>query len=86
MITAAEKGQSMNLYYAESVDGIHWSFRRPIDEKEDDKVYPTIIGLGNDPHITDSEFYVYYVQTPKWQSADRWTNAFLARRKINCAP
>ena len=82
--TATDQGKSMNLYYSESFDGLHWSFRVPIDETKSDKVYPTIIGLGENPHISSSEFYIYYVHTPDWDNG-QFNEAFLARRKIGCA-
>jgi hypothetical protein len=83
-ITESYKGGSTNLYLAESQDGIHWSFRVPIDESIGDKIYPTIVGLGDDPRITGAEFYVYYIFTPDWHKTAH-EQTFLARRKISCA-
>ncbi len=79
-------GDSYNLYLSESTDGIHWTFRVPIDESPGYKVFPTIVGLGDDPNITGAEFYVYYVFTPNWFEGDAHGQAILARRKISCGP
>lgn len=73
-----------HLYYIDSVDGIHWSARQPVDIGDGDQVYPTIIGIGDDPKSPGESFYVYYVHTPGWGSAARWTGAILARKKITC--
>ncbi|MPM13100.1 hypothetical protein SDC9_59455 [bioreactor metagenome] len=79
-------GDFTHLYLSESVDGIHWTLRVPIDESPGDKVFPTIIGLGSDPSITDKDFYVYYLFTPNWAEADAHGHTVLARRKISCGP
>jgi hypothetical protein len=79
-------GDSYNLYLSESTDGIRWTFRVPIDESPGYKVFPTIVGLGDDPNITGAEFYVYYVFTPNWFEGDAHGQAILARRKISCGP
>jgi len=84
-VIAAEPGDNMTLYYTDSVDGIYWSARIPIDESTGDKVYPSIVGLGEDPQIIGGEFYVYFVSTPDWFSEGRWPNAVLMRRKISCS-
>jgi hypothetical protein len=84
-INQSDQGGSTNLFFSESPDGIHWSFRVPIDESVGDKIYPTIIGLGDNPQITGAEFYVYYVFTPDWQNTAH-ANKVLARRKISCSP
>lgn len=83
-VNESVRGDSYNLYLSESKDGIHWTFRVPIDETAGYTVYPTIIGLGDNPNITGAEFYVYYIYTPNWFEADAHAHKILARRKITC--
>lgn len=75
----------MKLYYIESTDGIHWSARQPMDISEGEQVYPTIIGLENDPKSPGASFYVYYLHTPSWQQEIRFFASILARKLITCA-
>lgn len=75
----------MKLYYIESTDGIHWSARQPVDISEGEQVYPTIIGLENDPKSPGASFYVYYLHTPSWQPEIRFSASILARKLITCA-
>jgi hypothetical protein len=82
-INESYKAGSTDLYLSESTDGIHWTLRVPIDESAGDKIYPTIVGLGDDPRNTGAEFYVYYIFTPDWQKTAH-AHKFLARRKISC--
>lgn len=83
MAIAADIGPSTSLYYTESADGITWSSRNLLDNTLGEDLYPTIIGLGESPRISGSEFFVYYTYSKKggWE---RWDDAILMRRKINC--
>jgi len=83
-INESVRDDSYNLYLSESTDGIHWTLRVPVDESAGYKIYPTIIGLGDNPKITGAEFYVYYIFTPDWSGTDPHAQKFLARRKISC--
>jgi hypothetical protein len=75
---------SVNLYFIESLDGISWTMRRPVDLADGDSVYPTIVGLGADPSVTEGAFYVYFVDSGGWFASARWVNAPLVRRLISC--
>jgi hypothetical protein len=52
------------FYYAESVDGLAWTTPISLGDFTDGAntiaVYPTSVGLGEDPNILDKKFYVYY--------------------------
>jgi hypothetical protein len=48
------------LHLFESSDGLNWSGRQQLESDPGSSYYPTIVGLGADPTITDSQFYVYY--------------------------
>jgi hypothetical protein len=52
------------FYYAESVDGLTWTNPISLGDFTDGAntiaVYPTSVGLGEDPNILDKKFYVYY--------------------------
>jgi hypothetical protein len=52
------------FYYAESVDGLTWTTPISLGDFTDGAntiaVYPTSVGLGEDPNILDKKFYVYY--------------------------
>jgi len=76
---------NMNLYYTESQDGLFWSPRRMVDESAGEEVYPSLVGLGANPQVLGSEFYVYFVKTEEWFSEKRWEQASLVRIKISCA-
>jgi hypothetical protein len=86
VLTTTFNGQ-MNLYYIDSSDGIHWSARQPVDvgAGDGDEVYPTIIGLDDNPQNPGESFYVYYVHTMNWYSDTRWTDASLVRKMITCS-
>jgi hypothetical protein len=52
------------FYYAESVDGLTWTNPISLGDFTDGAntiaVYPTSVGLGEDPNVLDKKFYVYY--------------------------
>jgi len=57
-----------NFAYYESVDGLNWTsaqflgaFGNPGTGTDEIAPYPTSVGLGDDPSILGSTFYVYYV-------------------------
>ena len=69
-------GSGADLYLATSSDGVNWSPRQPLVLDAGEQMYPTIIGIGDDPQITGQSFYVYYTD------GKRWKNAQLARRLV----
>lgn len=52
------------FYYAESVDGLRWTTPTSLGNFTDGAntiaVYPTSVGLGDDPNILGKDFYIYY--------------------------
>jgi hypothetical protein len=59
-----------NFAYYESVDGLTWTtaqflgaFGNPGNGTGEIAPYPTSVGLGDDPSILGSTFYVYYLHT-----------------------
>jgi hypothetical protein len=73
-------GTGADLYLATSADGVNWSPRQPLVLDAGEQMYPTIIGLGDDPQISGQSFYVYYTD------GSRWKNAQLARRLVTLGP
>ena len=71
----------VDLYLAVSDDGINWSNRILIVDDRGEKFYPSIIGLGDNPRITEEEFYIYYTHSITGHF-DRWNDARLIRRRI----
>jgi hypothetical protein len=69
-------GTLADLYLSTSPDGVNWSPRQPLVLDAGEQMYPTIVGLGDDPQITGQSFYVYYTD------GKRWKNAQLARRMV----
>lgn len=86
MVTAKwSPTNSPDLYLATSPDGINFSARQPIALDPGEQFYPSLVGTGANPQITDKEFYVYYTDSKKgaW---DRWKDATLMRRLITLDP
>ena len=73
-------GTGADLYLATSSDGVNWSPRQPLVLDAGEQMYPTIIGLGEDPQISGQSFYVYYTD------GSRWKHAQLARRLVTLGP
>ncbi|MBP1994421.1 hypothetical protein [Paenibacillus eucommiae] len=72
-----------HLKIIESDDGLNFnSGRTLIVNNSNEYFYPTLVGMGEDPTITDGQFYVYYTSSVAavW---NRWTDAYLARRSIS---
>ncbi len=70
-----------DLYFSVSTDAVRWSAPQRIEAGSGRTIYPTIIGQGYDPQVTNGSFYVYYVYST---SIDQhvWANASLVRRLI----
>lgn len=83
-IISADVAGTSNLYFAESGDGLQWTPRKVIDESSSDEIYPTIVGMGEDPIHPGSSFYVYYVDSPNWYFGNGFKDAPLVRRLISC--
>jgi hypothetical protein len=68
--------------YAESVDGLHWTVPIALGTYGPIAAYPTAVGLGDDPHILGSSFYIYFTHLPADGSG--WTNGELKRLTLSC--
>ena len=72
---------SLNL--CESADGIHWSNCRKIVEGEGHNYYATLIGLEQNPHLLDREFFVYYINSKDYvATGNRNKDGVLYRRRV----
>jgi hypothetical protein len=74
-----------DLYMMTSPDGVNFSPRQPLALDPGEQFYPSLIGMGANPQITDKEFYVYYTDSKKG-SWGRWKDATLKRRLITLDP
>ena len=71
-----------NFGYSESVDGLEWTLPTQLGAFGPIAAYPTAVGLGADPHVLDSTFYVYYTHLPI--DGTGWTNGALHRLTLSC--
>ena len=53
--------RQVKLTLFQSSDGLFWTNRMQLESDPGNSGYPTIVGLGNDPGVSDAEFYVYYL-------------------------
>jgi hypothetical protein len=75
--------RDLALYILSSADGLKWGAWRVIAGEPGENFYPTIVGLGDDPHITGKRFYVYYMYSAR--GPNLWADGVLMRRLISCA-
>ena len=68
--------------YAESVDALHWSDPTLLGTFGPIAAYPTAVGLGDDPHVLGSTFYLYFTHLPT--DGAGWTNGELRRLTLSC--
>lgn len=68
--------------YAESPDGITWSVPTLLGTFGPIAAYPTAVGLGNDPRILDSTYYVYFTHLPT--NSAGWNEGVLRRLTLTC--
>jgi hypothetical protein len=72
---------SQFLTYAESADGISWTRPTVLHiPSAFNSAYATPVGLGNDPSVLGSEFYVYYTDLPEIS----WAHATFERFTLSC--
>ncbi len=67
------------VYLIESDDGVRWGPRLLINDEPKLKLFPTIVGTGDDPRVTGAEFYLYYPADRQNQS-----DTDILRRLISC--
>jgi len=68
--------------YAESADALSWTRPISIGTFGPIAAYPTAVGLGADPQILGSTFYVYFTFLP--QDGTGWQNGALRRITLAC--
>lgn len=68
--------------YAESVDGLTWTLPVSLGTFGPIAAYPTAIGLGDDPHVLGSSFYLYFTHLPTDGSG--WQGGELKRMTLTC--
>lgn len=76
-------GETCELALRTSKDGIIWSKPKIILEASnptDQLMHPTIIGTGNDPAITEQEFWIYYAFAPNKREYP--PGGWMVRRKV----
>jgi len=69
-----------NFAYAESVDLLHWTLPVSLGTFGPIAAYPTAVGLGDDPHVLGTSFYVYFTHLP----ADGWQGGSVRRITVSC--
>ncbi len=70
------------LAYAESIDALSWTRPISIGVFGPIAAYPTAVGLGADPQILGSTFYVYFTYLP--QNGSGWKYGSLRRLTLTC--
>jgi len=68
--------------YAESVDGLSWTIPIDIGTFGPIAAYPTAVGLGSDPHVLGTNYYVYFTHLPTDGSG--WAGGELRRLAVSC--
>ena len=71
-----------NFAYAESVDLLHWSLPVSLGTFGPIAAYPTAVGLGDDPHVLGTSFYVYFTHLPA--DGAGWPDGELRRLTLSC--
>ena len=72
-----------DLYWFESADGIHWGNYRKLVDDEGHNYYATLIGLEQNPHLLDREFFVYYINSKDFAATgNRNKDGVLYRRRL----
>jgi hypothetical protein len=66
--------------YSESVNGLTWTLPVSLGIFGPIAAYPTAVGLGEDPHVLGSTFYVYFTHLP----SEGWPGGALRRLTLTC--
>jgi hypothetical protein len=77
--------QGVLIAYAESADGMNWSIPSVLYDFRNDPDKPTVydapVGMGDNPSILGSKFYIFYTRSP---SGLGWAGASVDRFTISC--
>jgi hypothetical protein len=68
--------------YAESIDALHWTTPIALGDFGPIAAYPTAVGLGDDPHVLEKKFFVYFTHLPTDGSG--WAGGSLRRLTLTC--
>ena len=68
--------------YAESVDALHWTLPISLGDFGPIAAYPTAVGLGDDPHVLERKFFVYFTHLPT--NGTGWQDGSLRRLTLTC--
>ena len=83
MIAFGRPWPATTLYWLESSDGLTWTSRTRLVEDPKQKLYVTLVGLGDDPRVTGRSFYVYYVSSAQAAAGgNRNLDGVLVRRLV----
>ena len=85
MVAMSQGAANADIDMLDSADGIIWGNRQRLETDPGMSIYPSIVGLGADPTVSDRQFYVYYlysVNEANNAATNRWTDGILARRLI----
>jgi hypothetical protein len=66
--------------YSESVNSLAWTLPVSLGIFGPIAAYPTAVGLGEDPHVLGSTFYVYFTHLP----SEGWPGGALRRLTLTC--
>jgi len=66
--------------YSESGNGLTWTLPVALGVFGPIAAYPTAVGLGEDPHVLGSTFYVYFTHLP----SEGWPGGALRRLTLTC--
>jgi hypothetical protein len=68
--------------YAESIDALHWTTPIALGDFGPIAAYPTAVGLGDDPHVLEKKFFVYFTHLPT--DGTGWAGGSLRRLTLTC--
>jgi hypothetical protein len=68
--------------YAESIDALHWTLPIALGDFGPIAAYPTAVGLGDDPHVLEKKFFVYFTHLPT--DGTGWGAGSLRRLTLTC--
>jgi hypothetical protein len=68
--------------YAESIDALHWTTPVSLGDFGPIAAYPTAVGLGDDPHVLEKKFFLYFTHLPT--DGTGWAGGSLRRLTLTC--
>lgn len=71
-----------NFAYSESSDALHWTIPISLGTFGPIAAYPASVGLGDDPHVLGSTFYIFFTHLPT--DGTGWQNGAVHRLTLTC--